>query len=249
MPTVYCSVNCYQPKYQTAATFRLQNITQLWHNTIGHNQHFQPLRTIINAPSFRVTFFHVAFNVCVDSLYRFLDPFFKLRAMDGWKIEQNNSERRCKEKKGGGKERNDDGRLMATSFQGTDRKKRVKKSDASRYGCCYDPVSSFPFVVEAWPVVKIPSLAVGVADWNGIRYSPHASATERFADERILIVLLTLYRVSVANVQRFPRVNFSTELSINRYYLFTNSISIYSIIQLQIHAYSRFVENVYENNT
>lgn len=84
MPTVYCSVNCYQPKYQTAATFRLQNITQLWHNTIGHNQHFQPLRTIINAPSFRVTFFHVAFNVCVDSLYRFLDPFFKLRAGDGW---------------------------------------------------------------------------------------------------------------------------------------------------------------------
>lgn len=67
-------------------------------------------------------------------------------------------------RKKGGKERNDDGRLMATSFQGTDRKKRVKKSDASRYGCCYDPVSSFLFVVEAWPVVKIPSLAVGVAD-------------------------------------------------------------------------------------
>lgn len=77
------------------------------------------------------------------------------RERGGWKIEQNNSQRRrsVKEEE---KRRNDDGRLMATSFQGTNRKKRVKKSDASRYGCCYDPVSSFPFAVEPWPVVKIP---------------------------------------------------------------------------------------------
>lgn len=70
-PTVYRTANCYQPKYQTAATFRLQNITQVWHNTISHNQHFQPLRTIINAPSFQVHFSRDIFNACY---YYFAKP-------------------------------------------------------------------------------------------------------------------------------------------------------------------------------